>query len=172
MAEEAQSRALGRRWRIARRVLLAVLAAFTLHPAVAEAAKPDPRWDELTPPQREILQPLAGEWDRLDAASRKRWLGVATRYPKMTPTGQKRVQTRMKKWAALSPQQREEARTKYKTMKRKRGSAELRREWQRYQALPPKEREALAAGERKRKSTRKRAAGSAAPTPASGEFSQ
>jgi len=76
---------------------------------------------------------------------------VAQRYPKMTPIGQKRVQTRMKKWAALTPQQREEARTKYKRMKRKNDSKDLRREWQRYQALPAKEREALAAGEPKRK---------------------
>jgi hypothetical protein len=76
---------------------------------------------------------------------------VAQRYPKMTPIGQKRVQTRMKKWAALTPQQREEARAKYKRMKRKNDSTDLRREWQRYQALPPQEREALAAGEGKRK---------------------
>jgi len=69
----------------------------------------------------------------------------------MTPIGQKRVQTRMKKWAALTPQQREEARAKYKRMKRKNDSTDLRREWQRYQALPPQEREALAAGQGKRK---------------------
>jgi Spy/CpxP family protein refolding chaperone len=159
---------LGGRWRLARRVLAALVVAFALSPAFAAGSKPDPRWHELTAPQREILAPLAGEWNRLDRDSRKRWLGVAKRYPKMTPVGQKRVQTRMKKWAALTPQQREAARAKYKTMKRKRGSKELKSEWQRYQALSPEQRQALAAGERKRKtkSTRKRAA------PASEEFSQ
>jgi hypothetical protein len=165
----AQAQApLGGRWQRARRVLVALGVAFALSPAFAAGSKADPRWHELTAPQREILAPLAGEWDRLDGDSRKRWLGVAMRYPKMTPVGQKRVQTRMKKWAALTPQQREEARAKYKKMKRKRGSKELKSEWQRYQALSPEERQALAAGERKRKtkSTRKRAA------PATEEFSQ
>jgi hypothetical protein len=155
MAEEAQP-PLDAAWHRARRALLAVvaLAAFAAHalnPAFAGGAKPDPHWGELSAAQRSILAPLAGEWDRLDSASRTRWLGVAQRYPKMTPIGQKRVQTRMKKWAALTPQQREEARAKYKRMKRKNDSTDLRREWQRYQALPPQEREALAAGQGKRK---------------------
>jgi len=174
MAQEAPA-ALGGAWRRIGRSLLGLVAGLALHPGLAADAKSDPRWSELSVPQREILAPLSGEWDRLDSASRKRWLGVAKRYPKMTPVGQKRVQTRMRKWAALTPQQREEARAQYKHMKRKTGSAELRREWQRYQALPPQEREALAAGERKRKtnptSTKtKRKRPSTAP--ATEEFSQ
>jgi len=174
MAQEAPA-ALDRAWQCIGRSLLALATALALHPALAAGPKSDPRWNELSAPQREILAPLSGEWDRLDSASRKRWLGVAKRYPKMTPVGQKRVQTRMRKWAALTPQQREEARAKYKRMKRKSGSADLRREWQRYQALSPQEREALAAGERKRKtnatgSKTKRKRPSTAP--ASEEFSQ
>jgi hypothetical protein len=180
VAEKTQSPLGGPAWQGARRALLAALlacAAVTLNSAIAGGAKPDPRWRELGAAQREILAPLASEWDRLDSASRTRWLGVAQRYPKMTPIGQKRVQTRMKKWAALTPQQREEARAKYKRMKRKNDSKDLRREWQRYQALPPQEREALAAGERKRKTPagkgskstkRKRPSGA----PATDEFSQ
>jgi len=171
MAQEAPP-ALGRAWRRIGRSLLALAAGLALHPALAADPKSDPRWAELTPPQREILAPLSREWDRLDSASRKRWLGVAKRYPKMTPVGQKRVQTRMRTWAALTPQQREEARAKYKRMKRKNGSAELRREWQRYQALSPQEREALAAGERKRKSGGKTKRKRASTEPASEEFSQ
>jgi len=155
MAAKAQG-ALGDRWRAARRGLLALAAALAMQTGFAQDSAPDPRWESLGPGQQQILAPLASEWDRLDPASRSRWLGVAKRYPKMTPIGQKRVQTRMKKWAALTPQQREEARAKYRTMKRKRGSTELKSEWQRYQALPAKEREALAAGERKRKAEGKR----------------
>ena len=155
MAAKAQD-ALARRWRAARRGLFALAAALAMQTAFAQHGAPDPRWETLAPGQQQILTPLAGEWDRLDPASRKRWLGVAKRYPSMTPLGQKRVQTRMTKWAALTPQQREEARANYKTMKRKRGSPELKSEWQRYQALPAKEREALAAGERKRKAEGKR----------------
>jgi len=167
MAAKAQS-ALGGRWRAARRGLLALAAALIMQTAFAQGTAPDPSWETLALGQQQILAPLASEWDRLDPASRKRWLGVAQRYPKMTPIGQKRVQTRMKKWAALSPQQREEARAKYKRMKRKRGSTELKSEWQRYQALPAKEREALAAGERKRKAADKRRSSE----PAAEAFSQ
>jgi hypothetical protein len=155
MAEKAQS-ALGGGWRALGRGLLGLAAALALQTAFAQRTAADPRWDSLPPAQQQILTPLAGEWDRLDPASRKRWLGVAQRYPTMTPIGQKRVQTRMKKWAALTPQQREEARTKYKNMKRKSGSTALKSEWQRYQALPAKEREALAAGERKPTAAAKR----------------
>jgi len=155
MVAKAQG-ALGDRWRVARRGLLALAAALAMQTGFAQDSAPDPRWESLGPGQQQILAPLASEWDRLDPASRSRWLGVAKRYPKMTPIGQKRVQTRMKKWAALTPQQREEARAKYKAMKRKRGSTELKREWHRCQALPAKEREALAAGERKRKTKGKR----------------
>jgi len=172
MAEQTPA-ALGGCGQTARRTLVALVAAFAVHAACAQGAPQNPDWQALAPAQREILAPLAGEWDRLDPASRKRWLGVAPRYPKMTPLGQKRVQTRMKKWATLSPRQREEARENYKSLKRKRGSTELQREWQRYQALPPKEREALAAEAGKRKaqgSTAKRA--NTGPVPASGEHSQ
>jgi len=164
MAQEAQGALVGG-WRAMRRAALALAAALVLQPAFAERGAKDPHWESLAPAQQQILAPLAGEWDRLDPASRKRWLGVAKRYPTMTPLGQKRVQTRMKKWAALTPQQREEARAKYKRMKRKRGSTDLKREWQRYQALPAKEREALAAGERKRRADGKRKRQSAAPAP-------
>ncbi|MDX1375358.1 MAG: DUF3106 domain-containing protein [Burkholderiales bacterium] len=170
MAEPSQGGALGARRGAARRVLIALLAALALQPAWAERGAQDARWDALAPAQREILAPLAGQWDGLDAASRTRWLGVAKRYPKMTPVGQKRVQTRMKKWAALTPQQREEARAKYKTMTRKRASTELKREWQRYQALSPQEREALAAEAPKRKSRAPRSRASKAP--AAETFSQ
>ena len=173
MVEQAQG-ALGGRWRAAGRGLIALVAAFALHPAFADDSPQDPSWDALAPTQREILAPLAAEWNRLDPASRKRWLGVAKRYPKMTPIGQKRVQTRMTKWAALTPQQRAEARANYQTMKRKRASGELQREWQRYQALSPGEREALAAGERtskaKPKAKTKRPGASSAP--GAGTFSQ
>ncbi len=164
MAQEAQGTLTGR-WRAMRRALLALATAVALQPALAERGAKDPRWESLAPAQQQVLAPLAGEWDKLDPASRKRWLGVAKRYPTMTAIGQKRVQTRMKKWAALTPQQREEARAKYKRMKRKRGSTDLKREWQRYQALPATEREALAAAERKRRAEGKRKRQSATPAP-------
>jgi len=130
-------------------------------------------WAALDPSQREILEPLAGEWEQLNADSRTRWLGVAKRYPKMTPIGKKRVQTRMKKWAALTPQQRDEARAKYKRMRRERKMKKLQREWQRYQALPAEERKSLAASEeREHKDKVRQQKPKSEPRPATGERAQ
>ncbi|HVC12825.1 MAG TPA: DUF3106 domain-containing protein [Burkholderiales bacterium] len=123
---------------------LAVALACALLAASAFAARPanNPAWSALTPPQQQILAPLAGEWDSLDAAGKRTWLGIAKRYPKMTPIGQKRVQTRMKKWAKLTPEQRREARERYRKLSPQK-RRELERKWAEYQALPPQERARL-----------------------------
>ncbi len=125
---------------------VAALACAVLAASVALAAPPkkDPSWSELTPAQQQILAPLAAEWDRLDAAGKRTWLGVAKRYPKMTPIGQQRVQTRMKKWAKLTPEQRREARERYRKLTPQK-RRELERKWHQYQALPPEERARLEA---------------------------
>ena len=103
--------------------------------AAAQPPKHNPSWAELNPQQQEILAPLAGEWDKLDADHKKQWLGVAKRYPKMTPTGKKRVQTRMRKWAELTPEQREEARRKYLEMQKtsRKKNKDLSKEWAEYE---------------------------------------
>lgn len=145
-------------------VLLAVLAAGTTH---AKDTYPDLSWVALEAPQREILAPLADDWDQLDSDSRKRWLGVATRYATMTPIGQKRVKTRINKWAALTPQQRAEARARYKRMLQERKMKRLQRDWQRYQALSVEERQALAAPEKRKRNTP-----NSSPAPATGNHAQ
>lgn len=147
-------------------VLLAVLAAGTTH---AKDTYPDLSWVALEAPQREILAPLADDWDQLDSDSRKRWLGVATRYATMTPIGQKRVKTRINKWAALTPQQRAEARARYKRMRQQRQMKRLQLDWQRYQALSAEEREALIVSE-KRKQRRNKT--SSSPAAATGKHTQ
>ncbi|HVB47768.1 MAG TPA: DUF3106 domain-containing protein [Burkholderiales bacterium] len=125
---------------------LAVALTCALLAASAFAAGPakNPAWSALTPPQQQILAPLAGEWDNLDAAGKRTWLGIAKRYPKMTPIGQKRVQTRMKKWAKLTPEQQREARERYRKLSPQK-RRELERKWAEYQALPPQERARLEA---------------------------
>ena len=133
-----------RRWLLAGGTFLVALLLVSGNALAQAKKKPPPAWAELSPAKQKILAPLAGEWDRLDAANRTRWLGVAKRYPDMTPVGQKRTQSRMEKWAKLTPKQREEARKKYQRLKGKE-DADLRGMWQQYQALPPAERQALTA---------------------------
>ena len=140
--------------RLSRRACKALLAAAllccaALVAAAAPPAKGAPSWSELTAPQREALAPLAGEWDKLGAEERKEWLGVAKRYPKMTPTGKKRVQTRMSKWAALTPQQREQARENYRKMKEsRRKKKDLGKQWSEYQSLHPQEPQGAPSGQK------------------------
>ena len=58
-----------------------------------DSAKP-PRWSELNPEQKQILSPVANNWDDMSARKRFKLLGVAKHYLKMTPLEQQRVGAR------------------------------------------------------------------------------
>ena len=122
-------------------------------PAAQAKAKVRPAWAELTAGQQQILAPLKADWESLEAERRRKWIGVAKRYPNMTPQGQERVQRRMQTWAKLTPEQRRQARETYKQIVKvppeKRGN--LREQWAEYQALPPQERETLTPEPRRKK---------------------
>jgi len=123
-------------------------------PAAKAKANVRPAWAELTAEQQQILAPLKADWESLEPERRRKWIGVAKRYPKMTTLGQERVQRRMQVWAKLTPEQRRQARETYKQIVKvppeKRGK--LREQWAEYQSLPPQERESLApAPEKKRR---------------------
>jgi hypothetical protein len=123
-------------------------------PAAKAKATVRPAWAELTAEQQQILAPLKADWESLEPERRRKWVGVAKRYPKMTTLGQERVQRRMQLWAKLTPEQRRQARETYKQIAKvppeKRGK--LREQWAEYQQLPPQERESLAPpGEKKRR---------------------
>jgi hypothetical protein len=132
----------------AARLATALAAALLLFAAAPAGAAPeqDRRWAQLSTEQQRILAPLEAEWDRLEPAQRDNWIGVAKRYPKMTPVGQKRVQTRMNKWVKLTPEQRKQARENYRRISKvppeKRG--DLRQQWDEYQSLPPRKKPAPA----------------------------
>ena len=48
----------------------------------------------------------------MDPAKKKKWLGIAKRYPGMTPEEQHRTQLQMRDWYSLTPEQRELVREK------------------------------------------------------------
>lgn len=137
--------------------LAAIVLALGAAQAGAQGAKKGTPWAQLSSEQQQILAPLAPpHWDQLEPDRKRKWLGIAKRYPNMNPTEQKRVQTRMQKWAALTPEQRREAREKYRRMEKlppeKRNN--LGERWSEYQSLPPHQRQGLVpqtpAAERKR----------------------
>jgi hypothetical protein len=125
----------------------------TAKPAAQAKAKARPAWAELTAEQQMILAPLKADWESIETERRRKWIGVAKRYPKMTPQGQERVQRRMQTWAKLTPEQRRQARETYKQIVKvppaKRDK--LREQWAEYQSLAPRERQEIAPEPRRKK---------------------
>lgn len=109
---------------------------------VASSGDAPAEWRTLTPQQREVLQPLAGQWQEMDDTSREKWLNVADRYKRLPPAEQSRVRDRMVQWSRLSAQTRGEARLRFQ-QSRQLPADERQRKWDAYQSLPAETREAL-----------------------------
>ena len=106
---------------------------------------PQPGWSLLSAQQKAILTPLAAEWDKLDHVRRKKWLGIAERYPAMKPEEQRRMQDRMHEWANLTPEQRAKVRDSYKEFSQLPSEQKqtVKQEWEAYSSLPPEEQQRL-----------------------------
>lgn len=104
---------------------------------------PQPGWNLLSTQQKIILAPLASEWDKMENIRRKKWLGIAERFPKMTPDEQARVQLRMREWASLTPQQRSKARDSYKEFNQLAPEKKqaLKQKWEAYSNLTAEEKQ-------------------------------
>ena len=102
--------------------------------AHAQTAKQAPTWGQLTQEQQGILAPIQGEWDKLDPPRKRKWLGIAQRYPKMKREEQERLQRRMQEWASLTPAQRQAAREKYKEFEQLPAEERqaVRKKWEEY----------------------------------------
>jgi hypothetical protein len=102
---------------------------------------PQPGWSLLSTQQKIILAPLVGDWDQMDNIRRKKWLGIAERFPKMTPEEQARVQQRMREWAALTPAQRAKVRDSYKEFNQLDPEKKLavKKKWEAYSNLSEEE---------------------------------
>ena len=137
---------------LARLAVAVIGVAFLCVTEAAAPPKKSPLWSELTPEQQQTLQPLAGEWNSLDAPRRAKWIGIAKRYPAMTEPEQKRVQTRMSDWVKLTPDQRRAAREQYRKIgKLPAGKREtVSQEWEEYQQLPADVKKNLAAETKKK----------------------
>lgn len=130
---------------IRRNILAGIVLFWTMVTAAIAAplAILTPDWAELPMDTQQILAPLGPEWNQLEPTSRRKWLQVADRYPKMGKDEQVRVQRRMRDWARLKPEQRKAAREKYRNVRQ--ASPEqreaLKRLWSEYEALPDAEKD-------------------------------
>lgn len=157
---------------MARRLVavLAVAVCLTTAPQ-APAAVPalqQPAWSELSLEQKQILAPLAGEWNALETYRQKKWLGIAQRYSTLTPDEQARTQRRMRDWVKLTPEQRKAAREKYKSLKTAPPERKevLKQKWQEYKELPEEERLRLQEAAKARPQPGKTTKAPLAPRPA------
>jgi cell shape-determining protein MreC len=80
----------------------------------------------------------------MDSARRKKWLGIATRYPSMTSLEQQRIQSQMRDWAALTPDQRKQVRDKYKNIKQlpPEKHEKIKHKWREYEQLREEQKKA------------------------------
>jgi len=81
----------------------------------------------------------------MEAQRKRKWLGIAKRYPKMSVEEQSKVKRRMQDWAKLSPEQRRTAREGFKSLAKlpPDKKQDLRDKWDEYQQLPEEERQKL-----------------------------
>jgi Protein of unknown function (DUF3106) len=123
----------------------ALAGAESARPVVtAEIAEQGPSWPTLTSAQRGALAPLQAEWPSIDAPRKQKWLELASRFQSMSADERSRVQVRMGEWVRMSPAERGRARLQFQET-RQLSPQDRQSRWEAYQALPPAERNALAA---------------------------
>ena len=108
-----------------------------------------PAWFQLTLPQKQVLAPLATDWDTgMSEPQKRKWLEISKNYGGLTPQAQATLNSRMNEWVALSPQQRAQARLNFGKTLELSGQLtpeEKKAKWEAYQALSPEEKQKLAA---------------------------
>ena len=101
-------------------------------------------WQNLTSIQKKALAPLAPHWSQLSQAQKNKWLAMSNNFDKLSGIEQATLHERMAGWAALSPQQRAQARLNFNETKAL-GADEKKTQWEAYQALTSEEKQNLAA---------------------------
>jgi hypothetical protein len=102
------------------------------------------RWHALTPAQRDALAPLERDWPGIDAPRKQKWVALAARFKTLPAEERARIHERMVEWAKLTPAERGQARLRFEEA-RQLGVPDRNEAWRAYQALPPEQRERLAA---------------------------
>jgi Spy/CpxP family protein refolding chaperone len=131
--------------------VLGLVAALPSNAQGPAASKPAPRaaeqgdrWSDLKPGQQAALKPLEREWSGIDGRSKRKWLELSARFPKLTPAEQARVQERMSDWTKLTPKERGEARMHFQEAKQV-PAEDRQARWKAYEALTPEQKRQLAA---------------------------
>lgn len=100
-------------------------------------------WSALSAEQKKRLSPLAQQWPSMDDTTRAKWIKLINRYPSLPVSAQERIETRMKQWAGMTNEERNQARMRYQQA-RQLSPEERQQRWQAYRSLPESERKDLA----------------------------
>ncbi len=103
-----------------------------------------PGWAELTPIQQRALVPLAGRWTEISESQRRKWIALSQNFSKLPAPEQDKLHSRMTDWAALSTQQRNQARLNFAETNRL-APDDKKAQWEAYQSLSSEEKQKLAA---------------------------
>jgi hypothetical protein len=112
--------------------------------ATSKSTLSRPLWRDLSARQQRALQPLAPLWNTLTEPHKRKWLAISRNYARLSAEDQEILHSRMTEWAALSNQQRIQARFNFAEVKQL-PLDERKAKWEAYQALSEKEKENLAA---------------------------
>lgn len=109
------------------------------------ATPPQPKWSELSVPQKIVLAPLSDDWDAMENYRQKKWIGIAARFSEMAAEDQRRIQIQMQSWDKLSPEERRTARENFKSASKlpSEKKQQLKQMWEEYSSLPESEKEKL-----------------------------
>ena len=99
-------------------------------------------WQQLSPAEQAVLQPLRAQWNDIESTRRQKWRDIAALHPKLTPEQRERLRSRMTEWAAMTPGQRNAARLNFEEA-RQIPASERQARWQAWQQLPEAQRRAL-----------------------------
>jgi hypothetical protein len=122
----------------------------TASPSVAPNHSPQkitntkPDWNDLSASQKQALSPLSQLWPSMTEAHKRKWLALSQNFAQLPEADKNTLQGRMREWAALTSQQRAQARLNFADAKQL-PQDERRSKWEAYQALSPEEKQKLAA---------------------------
>ena len=75
--------------------------------AVVKASASGLDWSQLTAQQQQTLAPLAATWNTsMSEPQKRKWLEISKNYGSLSPQAQATLNSRMKEWVAMSPQER------------------------------------------------------------------
>lgn len=116
----------------ARLIAAVLLAAFALaaqaqapsHPRpvdpsyVDKLKTPQTPFESLSPEERRVLGPVRENWSSMPGYQQQRLISSARRYQSLQPIQKERFDSRIKDWAAMTPEQRRAAREAYEGLRR------------------------------------------------------